>query len=208
MNTPAPGAGGQALPQPTGLAPAAPGVPSPDTVGLEGRPAAELVGIIRDLRDENAKHRKQKHEAEQKAEADRQAQLTEQGKFRELAEQRAKELDAIKPEHGKLRTTLEAVHKTELAKLPQELRDVIPAGMGVLEQLEFIQTPGFQKLVKAHTSPGKMPPVGGGGPSGTPEAELAAKRDALRKRAMETQRSEDIAAYQRFETELAKGKKT
>lgn len=86
-------------------------------------------GMISDLRREAAENRVKAKKAEEqrlKEEADR---LAQQGEWQTLAEQRAQELERLKPVSEKaaaLEAKIKASNDSRIQQLPEELRSVVP----------------------------------------------------------------------------------
>lgn len=104
---------------------------------LENLNPQQLIDYIGELRGESAKWRTEVRKlqtAQEKAEAERkqaeEAELAKQGEFKTLAEQRAAELEALKPKADQADALLERISKQNAAridKIPEELRTVVPA---------------------------------------------------------------------------------
>ncbi|MCX7851807.1 MAG: hypothetical protein N2383_03385 [Caldilineales bacterium] len=91
--------------------------------------------LIRDLRAENAQHRKAKQQAEQAAQAAATAAAKEQGRWRELAEQ-------YEPKAKRAEQLEQFIHQLlekELQGLPERLRTLVPAFDDPLQRLQWVQ---------------------------------------------------------------------
>lgn len=68
-------------------------------------------------------------------------QLQEQGKYKELAEQRAQELANLQPKAklvDEYEETLKSVLAAEIATLPEEYQDVVPDGLSTKQQIDWL----------------------------------------------------------------------
>lgn len=85
--------------------------------------------LVKDLRSEAAANRVAKREAEEAARQREQARLAEEGKWKELAEQRAQALNEIEP-YKERATTLEALirdsNARRLEQVREDMRGLIP----------------------------------------------------------------------------------
>lgn len=194
------GNGGSTLPPATDQASSG-GTDQNDGGGLDGLSSSDLVGIIKELRAENAGRRSKLKEYEtaqsaaaMKAEEERQAQLAEQGKYKQLAEEHGSKLTAAESRATELEAALAANFKTQVDAYPEALRGLIPESMGLLEKMTYINSPAFQQLLQANGS--KPPAPGGGSPGGSESAQAAAKLAELKKRAEGSRQPHDVAAYQ------------
>ena len=174
--------------------------------------ALELQREVRETRQEAAQYRTRLRELEAKqteaaqaAETARQKSLAEQGQHKQLAEERATELAKISAEHAKTKGALEAHYKVQLAAIPDDLKALIPSTLGLLEQMEYIATPAFQKLLTTARAPAtttvqKPGAPGGSAPSAPEAAAAAAELAKLEDRARKSGRAEDagaVLAYRR-----------
>lgn len=126
---------------------------------------------IRELRDENAKHRKRAKEAEsqrekleREAEAARQKKLEEEGKYQELNTELKSRTEAQEATIAELTEALEATLQAQLDAVPDRFVALIPEGMSALEKLNYINTPAFRELVQSaakKAAPGAKAPVNG-----------------------------------------------
>ncbi len=85
--------------------------------------------LVKDLRAENAKHRTGKKAAEEAAAKAEEQRLLDEKKWQELAEKRAKELEALKPLADKV-TMYEEMLTATLAKrleaIPKDFKSLVP----------------------------------------------------------------------------------
>lgn len=172
-----------------------------DVTPPEGATVADLWGMVKELRSENAARRTKLRELEeaasaqaQEAEARRQKELEQQGEFKTLAEERAARLESVEAENARLAKAIEDHAKAQIGALPEALQGLIPASMGALEQLDYIQTPAFQQACQA-LGGSKPPAPGGGAPADSDKARQAAELKQLEERARETGNLADVARF-------------
>lgn len=130
--------------QPVTPAPAAPAQPPVSTPAPQ--PATQAEHMIPKSRfDEVNEERRKlaeriaKIEADAKAEAER--QLVEQNKFKELAEQRAQELEKAKVDASKMdgyEKTLKEVLAAQVAALPEDKRGLVPDELTTAQKLSWL----------------------------------------------------------------------
>jgi hypothetical protein len=85
--------------------------------------------LIKDLRKEAGDYRMAKKRAEDEKAAEETKRLAEQGKWKELADQRQVELDALKPVQDRLaalEAQLQATNEARIKTIPEAFRTVIP----------------------------------------------------------------------------------
>jgi len=107
------------------------------------------------------------------------AQLKEQGRYKELAEQRATELAELRPKAETVDTyeaTLVSVLAAQIAEIPEAMRDLIPDELTTQQKLNWLSK-NRSLLVKPSPQDIGAGKVGGGAPQGvdlTPdEVEMA-----------------------------------
>jgi len=69
------------------------------------------------------------------------AQLKEQGKWKEIAEQRANEMAALKPKADQLdaiETTLKSVLDSQIAEIPETMRGLVPEALNTQQKLDWL----------------------------------------------------------------------
>jgi len=68
-------------------------------------------------------------------------QLQEQGKYKELAEERAKQLAELQPKAEQIEiyeTTLKGVLNSQIAQIPEDRRTLVPSALSTKDQLDWI----------------------------------------------------------------------
>lgn len=162
---------------------------TPNGATPEGNPQAQTVeslpdwaqDLIKGLRKENEKRRKQADDERTQAEEKR---LAEEKKWQELAEQRARERDDLKPykdRYEALAASRRAELLAEVQKWPAEVKALLPGEDADVSALADAVTKG-RALVAALA--GKQEAAGGQGPNPKPagmgrtELDAAARRQA------------------------------
>lgn len=85
--------------------------------------------VIKGLRDEAAKNRVKAKQAEEQRAKEEAERLAQQGEWQKLAEQRAAELDALKPVSDKaaaLEAKIKATNEARIKTLPEAYRGMVP----------------------------------------------------------------------------------
>lgn len=134
----------------------------------------DLLRQIKDLRAENAAHRKKAQEQTQAAQAAEQARLAEQGQFKQLAEQheaRVKELEPVAQSYSQLAELVSGQIESQIKDWPTELKAFDPGKDAPIEQrLAWLEKskPLLEKLQQQarSQSPGNAPgprPANAGG---------------------------------------------
>jgi len=119
---------------------------------------------IKELRDEVATRRVALKNAEEEQRKREQAQLAEQGRFKELAEQRAKEAESLKPYKDRaesLEALLRASNEARISRIPEQFRSIVPVDYAP-EKLATWLDDNATKLVRP-TAPQTDAGAGGGG---------------------------------------------
>jgi hypothetical protein len=125
----------------------------------------DLLRQIKELRSENAVHRKKAQEQLQVAQATEQARLAEQGQFKQLAEQhaaRVQELEPVASRYAELSTLVSGQIEAQIQDWPPEVKAFDPGKDAPIEQrLTWLEKskPLIEKLqVQARaTNPGNVP---------------------------------------------------
>jgi chromosome segregation ATPase len=97
----------------------------------------ELQRQIKELRNENASHRKKFKDQEEANSAAEQARMAEQGQFKELAakhEARVKELEPISTSYKALSERVNAQIDTQVKDWPAEVKSLVPSSETPVEQ--------------------------------------------------------------------------
>lgn len=110
----------------------------------------EAQAEIRRLREENKTRRKaqeafeaEKAAAEAQRQKDEQAKLAEQGKWKDLAEQRGKELDGLKEKAAladQLLKGIQDANTARVAKLPDAAKKLVPTGLDAISLSAWLDT--------------------------------------------------------------------
>ncbi|SRR5579875_2813694 len=134
--------------------------------GTQNTPSVDdLLRQIKDLRTENAAHRKKAQEQAQAAQAAEEARLVEQGEFKKLAEKyeaRVKELEPVAQSYQRLAEQIHAQIESEIKDWPREVKDLVPGSDSPaesrLEQIARLR-PLLEKLQQQarSQSPGNGP---------------------------------------------------
>jgi len=135
--------------------------------------------LVKELRQENAGHRKKAKDAEELGAKAEEQRLADEKKFQELAEKRAKELDTIKAELAAERLTRLRGEVAAAAGLPATLAERLRGTSK--EELEA-DAKELKKLIPATataTAPGAPSGPNRDGKSKTPDD---AKKEAVRRR--------------------------
>lgn len=150
---------------------------------------------IKELRDEAATRRVALKNAEEEQRKREQAQLAEQGRFKELAEQRAKEAESLKPYKDRaesLEALLRASNEARISRIPEQFRSIVPVDYAP-EKLATWLDDNATKLVRP-TAPQTDAGAGAGGGGGravdlSPEEIETAKKMGIK--------PEDYAKYKK-----------
>jgi phage I-like protein len=122
--------------QPEPVQPVAPSV-SKDVPAEHMIPKSRLDEVL----DSNRKLQERLDATEEERQEQLEKQLSEQGKWKELAEQRAQELASMKPKADlvdEYETVLKEQLTAEIATLPDEYQDVVPDGLSTKDQLRWL----------------------------------------------------------------------
>lgn len=102
---------------------------------------ANVQNLIKELRAENANHRKAKESAEKEAQDAKERQMAEQQEWKALAEERGKQLDGYKvkaEQYDKLAPILSKQLEAEINEWPEKVRNLFPADeMSVTDMMEW-----------------------------------------------------------------------
>lgn len=96
---------------------------------------------LNELAEKNRQLQERLEATEKERQEQLEKQLQEQGKWKELAEQRATELATLKPKADQLDSyeqTLKKVLDVEIASLPEEYQDVIPESLSTKDALDWL----------------------------------------------------------------------
>ena len=175
--------------------PAAPETkPEPTPAPTTPAPAAERVDQlpdwaqreIADLRKENANHREAKQKAADAATRAEEQRLEAERKFEELATQRQAriaELEPIADRYNALAAKLTAEMEAEIAKLPEEIKNMRPAGADLddlIDWTERAKTLAAKMTAAQAAGAGPMPRPANG--ATRPASNQAAQIGAMRAR--------------------------
>lgn len=178
--------------------PAAPGTkPEPTPTPTTPAPAAERVERvdqlpdwaqreIAELRKENANHREAKQKAADAATKAEEQRLEAERKFEELAQQRQAriaELEPIADRYNALAAKLTAEMEAEIAKLPDEIKNMRPAGADLddlIDWTERAKTLAAKMTAAQAAGAGPMPRPANG--TTRPASNQAAQIGAMRAR--------------------------
>lgn len=142
--------------------------------GADGWTLEKALAEIKNLRGENAKHRKAKTEAERAAQAADEARLAEEKRFAELADKRAKERDEALTKLQEMEHALWRQKAAQAVGIPAELAARL---QGDDEAALLADAQALAKLVATET-PAGAPPGPKQRPAGKSTEELQA--EALR----------------------------
>ena len=114
------------------VSPASPASPSEHMI-----PKSRLDEVL----ESNRKLQEQLTRTEKERQDQLEAQLKEQGKWKEIAEQRANEMAALKPKAEQveaIEVTLKEVLATQIAELPENLRSLVPDDLTTQQKLSWL----------------------------------------------------------------------
>jgi phage I-like protein len=119
-----------------------PAQPAPSAT-KDVQPAEHMIPKSRldEVLESNRKLQERLDATEKERQDQLEKQLSEQGKWKELAEQRANELATLQPKAAQLdsyEATLKKVLDAEIATLPEEYQDVIPESLSTKDKLDWL----------------------------------------------------------------------
>jgi seryl-tRNA synthetase len=117
--------------------------PAPPAIPGDQKPNENMVpqSRLNEMAEKNRQLQERLDATEKERQDQLEKQLQEQGKWKELAEQRAQELATLKPKAEQVDTyeaTLKKVLDAEIATLPEEYQDVVPEGLSTKDQLDWL----------------------------------------------------------------------
>jgi hypothetical protein len=139
----------------------------------------DLLRQIKELRSENASHRKKAQEQTQVAQAAEEARLKEQGEFKKLAEKheaRVKELEPVASQYSQLAELVSGQIESQIKDWPAELKAFDPGKDSPIEQrLAWLEKskPLLEKLMQQvrSQSPGNAPSPRPASPNGSKDVD-------------------------------------
>jgi len=125
---------------------ALPATPAPETVSPpapSATPDEKMIPKSRldEVLESNRKLQEQLSRTEKERQEQLEAQLKEQGKWKEIAEQRANEMAALKPKAEQLdavEATLKDVLASQIAELPESMRGLVPDELTTQQKLQWL----------------------------------------------------------------------
>jgi len=109
----------------------------------DAQPAEHMIPKSRldEVLETNRKLQERLDATEKERQEQLEAQLKEQGKYKELADQRAQKLAELQPKADQLdsyEVTLKSVLEAEIAQLPEEFQDVVPESLSTKDKLDWL----------------------------------------------------------------------
>lgn len=147
---------------------------------------------LNEVLEQNHKLQERLETAEKERKEQLEAQLAEQGKWKEIAEQRAQELAGLKPKAEQVEeyeTVLKEQLASEIESLPEEYRDVVPDSLSTKDQLRWLAK-NKSKFMKA-----EPPDIGAGKRGSKPDKSVTLSDDEKRIAKHFGMSDEDYAKY-------------
>ena len=114
---------------------------SPEAQAIFKETQAGLLSALQKERDANKSALERLSAIEKEGQERLEKQLQEQGKYKELAEERAKALAEMQPKADQLeaaQATLKLVLNAQIEQIPEDKRSLIPSKLSTEDQLEWI----------------------------------------------------------------------